>query len=258
MIDISWHDQQPMPASSVSNRQTYVIGHRGAAGLAPENTMAAFEKAVALGCDGVEFDVQRTSDGHLVIFHDEDLKRTTNLDGMMRHIDLETLQKADSGSWFAEEFINTKVPTVRELFDFMRGNGLLLFIELKDPFRYVGIEQQVIDLIREYKFEDRVQIRSFHHDALHTVYELAPELAISELWFHKVPDASEVTYKTLNLLQSYCTSGVILDAHQRGQKITAWTVNDADIAQTLIAAGIDGMTTDYPDRIIPLVPTPQG
>lgn len=253
MAKLSWKHQLPMPASRMSDRQTLVIGHRGAAGLAPENTMAAFQKALDVGCDGIEFDVQRSADGHLVVAHDDEMDRTTNISGLLRDLDLAEIQAADSGSWFDPVFAGEKIPSLPELFRWLQGNDLLIFLELKDPFRFEGIEQQVIAMIHEYHLAERVQLRSFFHESLHICHDIDHSISISELWFHQFPSPSEMTYKTLNILFGLYTPERIAEAHARGQKCTAWTVNNMDVARDLIAWGIDGITSDYPDQVIALI-----
>ena len=244
---------KPMPTSRISNRKVQIIGHRGGGGLAPENTLSAFEIAVNLGIDAVEFDVQRTIDGHLVIFHDEDLERVANGSGMLRHQSLADLQKLDAGSHFDAKFSGEKIPTLEALFDFMQGNDLILHIELKDPFRYQGIEEQVAGMIRRYDFVERTQVRSFYHDALHTLHEVAPEIAISELWGDRLPADEETHFLTINGDQELYTMENIAAIHGRGQKATAYTVNEVEKAQYLIEAGIDGLTSDFPDRLLILL-----
>lgn len=256
MPDPNWSTQKALPASRMSKRRVQIVGHRGAAGLAPENTLSAFQKALDLGVDGVEFDVQRTADGELVLFHDEDVQRSTDGTGLLRKLTLSELQALDAGTWFAPDYRHERVPTLRQLFDFMRGNNLLLFIELKDPFHYPGMEQQVADLIREYDFVDRCQVHSFHHAALHTFYKLAPEIAVSELWFDRLPSQDEVFFKTIDALYTLYTPQNLAQLHQRGQRATAWTVNDVEQAQRLINWGIDSLTTDYPDRLLTLFDSP--
>jgi glycerophosphoryl diester phosphodiesterase len=245
-----WGGQKPIPQSRISDRKTLVVGHRGASGHAPENTMSAFDRALQLGADGIEFDVQRSSDGHLVIFHDENLKRTTGTDGALRHLTFEDLRKADTGSWFSDEFRGERIPSIEELFDFLHGNDLLIFLELKDPFRYPGIEEEVARLIHEYDLVERSQVRSFHHDVLHTLYEFAPEIAISELWFDRVPHNDEVHFRTIDCPYTLYTKENIRLVRGRGQQATAWVVNDMEAAQRLIEWGIDAIATDYPDQVL--------
>jgi glycerophosphoryl diester phosphodiesterase len=247
-----WDTLPPIPASRMSNRKPILVGHRGARGLAPENTIYAFQVADALRIDGVEFDVQRSKDGHLIVFHDETVDRVTNGTGNVFDLTLDEIKALDAGGKFDPTFRDETIPTLRETFDYLWQSDLLLFIELKDPWRFPGMEQQVIDLIRDYDLVERVQIRSFFHLCLHEVYRLAPEIAISELWEDRLPAASEVAFKTLNAFYPLYTPENLAEIHARGQQATAWTVNDLEAARRLIEAGIDGLTTDYPDRMLTL------
>jgi glycerophosphoryl diester phosphodiesterase len=244
---------KPMPSSRMSERKTQVVGHRGASGLAPENTLAAFQIALDLGVDGVEFDVQMTRDGHLVVAHDEELDRTTSGSGLLRELSIAELQVLDAGGWFAEDFKGERIPSLPELFDFMRGNDLLLFLELKDPAQYPGMEQAVADLIRKYDFVERVQVRSFDHSALHVFHRIAPEMSISELWYERIPSPEETHFPTIDVLYQLYTLENLAEIHARGQKATAWTVNDMEAARQLIDWGIDSITTDYPDQVLKLL-----
>ena len=241
-----------MPASRVSNRRTLVIGHRGASALAPENTLAAFRAAAALPTDGVEFDVQRTADGHLIVFHDDTIERTTNGTGVTGQYTLAELQALDAGSWFDPAFAGEQIPTLADTLDLLAQTELLLFIELKSPALYPGIEGEIIAMIRQFGLADRVQLRSFEHDSLHRCYAIDPEIPISELWPHKLPDDDEMFFPTLNAYYPLATPDQIAYVHARGQKITVWTVDDLDMAQQLKDAGIDGITSNAPDRILTL------
>lgn len=247
-----WETIKPMPASLVSDRKPIIVGHRGAKGLAPENTMPAFQIAADLRIDGVEFDVQRTRDGQLIVFHDENVKRVTGVEGMVEAMTLDEIKALDAGSSFGAEFAGERIPTLREVLDFLRQTDLLLFIELKDPWRYAGMEASIIALLREFDLVERTQIRSFYHAALHLIHALDPEIAVSELWLDRLPTDDEVIYKTIDAYHRLYTAENIAQIHRRGQKATAWTVDDLDEAQRLMAAGIDGLATDYPDRLLAL------
>lgn len=248
----AWDTLLSMPASRVSTRKPIIVGHRGAQGLAPENTLAAFQVAIDLNIDGVEFDVQRTRDGAPVVIHDDDVDRTTNGAGHVWDHTLADLQALDAGNWFDPRFRGEQVPTLRAVFDLLKPTDLLLFVELKDPWRFDGIEAEVIRLIREYDLVERTQIRSFYHAALHTIYHLDPGIALSELWFERLPADGEITMKTVNALHSLYTRDEIARLHRCGVQVTAWTVDEIADAQRLIDAGIDGLTTNYPDRMLTL------
>jgi len=248
-----WASLLPMPASRVSQRHPLIVGHRGAQGLAPENTLAAFRVAADLNIDGVEFDVMRTADGHLVVFHDDEVDRTTNGSGLIYEMTLAKVKALDAGSHFDPRFAGERVPTLEELFEFLKTTELLVFLELKDPWRFPGIEQQTIDMIRAYGLVERTQIRSFYHAALHTCYRLAPDIALSELWENHLPTDDEITLKTVNAYHLLYTPAEIARQHAPGVATTAWTLNPLNDARRLIEAGIDGLTTNYPDRMLALV-----
>lgn len=249
----AWDTLKPMPKSLVSDRHPIIVGHRGAKGLAPENTLSAFKASADLNIDGIEFDVQRTQDGHLIVFHDENVAQTTDGSGLVETLSLETIKTLDAGRRFDPRFQGERIPTLREAFEFLLQTQLLLFIELKEPWRYPGIEADLVTLIREYDLIERVQVRSFYHDALHTIYHLDPEIALSGLWLNRLPSDDEVTFKTINALFRLYTPDNIAHIHRRGQLATAWVVNELDAARDLISAGIDGLTTDYPDRLHKLI-----
>ncbi len=251
------HGLKPMPKSRISERKPIIIGHRGALQVAPENTIPAFEAALNAGADGVEFDVQRTVDGHLVIFHDEDVSRTTDGTGMLPEMTLAQLQSLDAGSWFDEQFRGARILTLSEFFDWAKGNDLLLFLELKEPYRYTGIERQIVDRIREYDLVERLQVRSFYHANLFELHKIAPEISISELWLRHIPWKAEVVYKTVNLMYGLYTQENIAEFHEWGRSVTAWVVDDLDDARRLMEWGIDGITTNNPEHILKMFESPQ-
>jgi glycerophosphoryl diester phosphodiesterase len=248
----AWASLTPMPASRVSNRKPIIVGHRGACGLAPENTLAAFQVAANLGIDGVEFDVQLTKDGHPIVFHDDEVQRVTDGTGQVIDLTLSELETLDAGATFAPQFRGERIASLREALDFLRGADLLLFIELKAPWRYPGIEEAVVNLVREFELVDRALVSTFHYPALYALHGLAPEIALAELWFDRLPHDDEITFNTIDALDSLCTPEQIARLHRRGVTVTAWTVNDLDLARDLMNAGIDGLTTDYPDRLLRL------
>ena len=162
-----WDELAPFPASRVSDRTPMIVGHRGAAGLVPENTLAAFQVAADLRINDVEFDVQCTRDGHLVVFHDNEVDRVTDGSGLIYDMTLDEVKRLDAGRAFYARFRGERVPTLRD-------TDLLLMVELKDPWRFPGVEADVAHLIREYGLADRASVRSFYHSTLHAMFRIAP------------------------------------------------------------------------------------
>jgi glycerophosphoryl diester phosphodiesterase len=113
------------------------IAHRGASGYAPENTMAAFRRAVSLGVTFIETDLQLTRDAHFVALHDETVNRTTTGHGSLQHMTLSEVRRLDAGSWFASEFIGERVPTLLDILEFARKNDVVFYLELK-PSGFFG------------------------------------------------------------------------------------------------------------------------
>ncbi len=168
-----------------------IFAHRGSKGTHPENTMAAFQKAAEIGAEGIEFDVHLSSDGELVIIHDETLDRTTNLTGYVKDHSAQKLKTADAGSKFSYEFLGERIPFLMDVFDWAKGNALLMNIEIKtDKLAYEGIEQKIIDSIRQYGMENRVILSSFNHQSIEKVKMLAPDLERA-LLFEGLPENFE-------------------------------------------------------------------
>ena len=136
-------------------KQIKVIGHRGAAGLEPENTLLAFKKALKLGVDELELDILPSKDGHLMVIHDDKIDRTTNGSGYVKNLTLSELKKLNAGK-------GEKIPTLNEVFDLIKNKNVILNIELKKS----GYENKVVDLIKKYKFEKKVLVISFVADAI--------------------------------------------------------------------------------------------
>jgi glycerophosphoryl diester phosphodiesterase len=203
-----------------------------------------------LGLEGVEFDVQRSADGELVVFHDESLDRTSTGSGPLGAKTWAELQSLDAGAWFGARYAGERIPSLRAAFDFLRTTDLLLFVELKSPSLYPGMEEGVADLIREYGLIERCQVRSFEHDSLRRFHDYAPEIPLSELWWEKLPGEDETFTRTLDCLHHLLSAEAVGEIHSRGQTVTAWTVNEAAVARQLIAWGVDSLTTDYPDQML--------
>ncbi|MBS4537091.1 glycerophosphodiester phosphodiesterase [Clostridium sp. D2Q-11] len=232
--------------------QPLIYAHRGASAYAPENTMAAFKKAIELNADGIEIDVQMSKDGHLIICHDEKVDRTTNGKGYIKDINLKDLKLLDAGFKFSSNFIGEKIPTLIELMELIKDNNMVLNIELKNNvIDYKGIEQKVIDTIKQYNMENRIIISSFNHNSLYKVKDIDSTIKTGVLYSKKLKnpityaknikaDAIHPSYKRLNRF-------VIAKAKKENIEINTFTVNIRDYMKLLIDIKIDGIITDYPD-----------
>lgn len=232
---------------------TKIYGHRGASAYAPENTMAAFKKAVELGADGIELDIHLTKDGEIIIIHDEKVDRTTDCEGMVRSFTLEELQKLDAGSWFDEKFKDEKIPTLKEVLELIKNTSLILNIEIKVGYRlYPHIEEKLIALLKEYNMLDRCIISSFDHYSLVKIKELDPNIKTGVLYMSSLykpwnyakiikADALHPHYLTV-------TKELIQGTFMNNLPINTYTVNDDKTLRNLAEAKITGIITNYPDK----------
>ncbi len=241
------------------------FGHRGANTAAPENTLAAFEKAREVGADGIELDVMLCADGEPVVIHDFTVDRTTNGHGRVGALTLGQLKSLDAGIWFGSSFAGERIPTLREAIEWA-ADDMLLNIELKSfKLRSDGLEAKVVALIRERHLQSRVMLCSFNPLTLRRVKGLAPELHTGLLYAPGLPiylrrawlrplarvDALHPQYGMLN--QRY------LDwARRWGYRINVWAPNNRDELQHVIAQKVDMIITDQPHVLALLLQAPEG
>jgi len=232
-----------------------VFAHRGLSSIAPENTMAAFERAIVINVDGIETDVQLSRDGKIVICHDEKVDRTTNGRGYIKDYTWEELQAFDAGSWFSPEFANARIPGLEDLLKLVRKTDLCLNIELKtDKVFYPQIEEKVLELLEKYDFVDRVRISSFNFESLLKVKAILPQIETAAIM--KDPNKvmnfwdqiSDLTVKAIHPSYQYVTTELIDEARKRGLEVNAWTPNQPEEIGHLLKIGTHGVITDFPDR----------
>jgi len=233
-------------------RLPWVIAHRGASAVAPENTMAAFRRAVELGADCIETDLHLSRDGRLVILHDATLNRTTNGEGPVKNLTLAELRELDAGRWFSQQFAGERLPTIEELLDFAGQVDLSLYLEIKGGAGY-GVERAVISALRGRKESKAAVVLCFDASVLDRIHQL-DRLVMTGLLFESDPEAMvreavRVGARQIAPRGDCITPELIADAHRRGLKLVAWTVNEPTQMRALAAAGIDGIITNHPDRL---------
>ncbi len=232
-----------------------IIAHRGASSKAPENTFAAFEKALATGADGLEFDVQLSSDGTPVVIHDENLDRTTSGSGAVKNKALPELKNLDAGSWFAETFIGETIPTLEEILSCYRECRLFFNIELKNNnTAYPGLEEAVLEQVKKFNLLNRVIISSFNHDSLAYCHRLNPAVRTGLLYLEAIKDpwqyARSLGCYSVHPLFVYLQDPTILEGFKSySLPLYPWTVNDPEQVQSLSNAGVEGIITDYPQEL---------
>ena len=235
-----------------------VIAHRGVSSISPENTMIAFERAIEIGADAIETDVQMTKDGQLVLIHDERLNRTTDGKGWVKDYTLAELKKLDAGSWYSSIYSKQTIPTLDELFTLIKPTSLWINLEIKDGFvLYPGIEEKIVSKVKEYQLEDRVIISSFNHYSIVKIKELASELKTAILYMEGLYQpwnyAKSLGAMALHPSKELVFPEIIHGAHEAGMKLYPYTVNDKNEMLALLNMGVDGLITNYPDRLILLL-----
>lgn len=220
----------------------YVVGHRGAAGVLPENTLKGFRYALELGVDYVECDVHLTRDNHLVVMHDATVNRTTNGAGAIRDMTFDRIRRLDAGD-------GEQVPTLDEVLETVRGKAGLL-CELKG----VGVEEAAVATVRAHGMEEEVTFTSFSLERLARVRELGSQYRIGAI----LPNATEfeiaraaalgavgigVHYKNLCLR-------ILEEAHKAGLEVRAWNPDTLPEQQAMIALGADGISTNRPNILL--------
>lgn len=241
-------------------KQVDNIAHRGATGYAPENTIAAFDKAIEMKADYIEMDIQRTKDGELVIIHDTSVDRTTDGTGYIKDLTSTQLRDLDAGSWKGEEFAGEKIPTFDEILDKYHGKiGILL--ELKAPELYPGIEESIAQELKDRNLDkpqnEKMIIQSFNFESMKKMNTLLPNVPIGVLTgskAHTTPQALEEfsTYADyFNPSYGLITEDLVNQVHSLGMKISSWTVRSQESADFLLEMKVDGIITDYPDYVDP-------
>lgn len=232
--------------------KTKVWAHRGACAYAPENTLEAFELAVRQGADGVELDVQLTKDGKLAVIHDETIDRTCNGSGRVKDFTMAELKKFSCNKTHPE-YTDAVIPELKEVLKLLKPTDLTVNIELKTSvYRYKGIEEKVIRLVREMEMEERVIYSSFHHPSVIRIKKLDPKaktgILYSDGWIHVITYAkligADALHPSVNNLRS---DKLIRKAKKNKIQLHVWTVNDESLMEYLAEQEIGAIITNYPD-----------
>jgi glycerophosphoryl diester phosphodiesterase len=234
-----------------------IIGHRGACGYAPENTLESIRTAADIGTTWVELDVKLTKDSVPVIFHDEDLSRTTNGSGRMADTTYAELQSLEAGSWYADSFSGIKIPTLEEAVEVILEHDMGLNLEIKPcPGREVETAEAALDaLSRIWDDTDKLLLSSFQHVSLEACRDMAPEWKRALLMKEPARNWAElaeylaVTSVNFDGRKSSFNREMIELFIEGGYLTMAYTINDPVLAQMLFSWGVDSVFSDVPDVI---------
>jgi glycerophosphoryl diester phosphodiesterase len=236
--------------------QTQIIAHRGFSGIAPENTLVAFEKAIAVGADYFELDVHKTLNDILMVIHDNSVDRTASnaIVAKVSETSFEQLQQARVGfsAKFGDTYVDEKVPTLRQALKLAKGK-IKVCIEIK----VLGVEPAVIAMLHELDMLDQVIVFSFHYQVLAKIKEL--ESSVKTLYL--VGKANALTSYYASTIKAdaigtgsdfFITKEYLDQMHAQGIELWQWTVNDEADMKRLLELGVDGIITNFPDKALML------
>ncbi len=238
-------------------RRPLVLAHRGACQVAPENTLAAFAAALKIGADGVELDVQYSSDGRLVVFHNLDLEKTSTGTGRVTAHTFDELRALDCGSWFGDDFAGQQIPTLDEALETLSA-ARMVNVELKTfDQSTAGMGGDVAEIVRKHGMASRVVMSSFNPFALRrarsatrdieTGLLVAPDLPAWTRWriIERLSRAGGVHPEAGMVNAAYVDA-----ARRRGLAVRPWTVDDPEQMRAFVRFGVDAIITNVPDLLL--------
>ncbi|MDQ0778010.1 glycerophosphoryl diester phosphodiesterase [Streptomyces aurantiacus] len=257
--------------AAVSSDRPLVIAHRGASAQAPENTLAAIDRAARLGFRWVENDVQRTKDGQLVVIHDDSLARTTDVEEVfpdrapwkVKDFTAAEIARLDAGSWFSPRYTGARVPTLKQYMNRVSHNHQKLVLEIKNPTLYPGIEQETLKVLSNEgwlgpaRVRSKLVIQSFDAGSIRTVHALRPDIktgflgtpSVAELpAYAQFADQINSSHTTISL--GYVAAIHALEGpHGKPLEISTWTVDTPEDTRRVAGFGVDGVITNKPDVV---------
>lgn len=233
-------------------RAPWIIAHRGASGHAPENTLAAFERAVELGAGFIETDLHLTRDGRFVAIHDRTLERTTNGSGAVRDFTLAELRQLDAGLWFDRQFAGQQIPALEEILAFARKHDVVFYFEIKYAAAW-GMHHALVAALQTAENAARSIVLSFDAETLLSLRRFDASvmtgLLVEEANPNLVRMALDAGARQLCPRSDLVTRELVEEAHQSDLHVVTWTINDAEKMRAAMSACVDGIMTDLPDRL---------
>ncbi|HML96538.1 MAG TPA: glycerophosphodiester phosphodiesterase family protein [Thermodesulfobacteriota bacterium] len=235
-------------AGMTEEEGAYAVSHRGAAALAPENTLAAVAAGVASGAPYVEIDVRATSDGALAVMHDSTVDRTTDGKGKVGELAWDYVKTLDAGGGFSPEFKGEPVPNLASVLRYMKGKGSALVVEAKWPRDWPGGDKTFFDTLREHGMERRVVVISFDTGWIKGLTRMLPNTSLGLLYIYpySVPPAGEVEYVSIFWPSLVLDPSLAWRMKRAGHTVWAWNVNSEILARFLAWKGVEGITIDDP------------
>ncbi len=233
-------------------RKPWVIAHRGASGYAPENTLAAFQRAVELGAGFIETDLHLTRDARFVALHDDTLDRTTSGHGAVQDFSLAELRELDAGLWFDRPFSGERIPTIEEVLAFSQKHDVIFYLDAKYNPAW-GMHHALVGALRDAQNTARTIVLSADPSVLESLRRLDPSVMTGLLFAEGEGNAVKASLdagaRQLCPRAALVTRELVEQAHRSDLSVAAWTANEPEEMRSLIAAGVDGIMTDFPDRL---------
>ena len=245
-----------------SGARPSIVGHRGAMGSRPENTLAAFEHAAKLGAEWIELDVHLAKDGVPVVIHDFSLERTTSGKGKVASRTSKDLAALDAGTWFDPKFAKEHVPTLDEALAWAKARNVRVQIELKgDPVVAKGLPEAVVASLGRTGTTKDVLVISFDHAAVKLVKKLAKAIRTGVLYAARPADpvafAKLAKADVLVPQASFVTAEDVAAVHGAGLALATWAPSDAKVLRALVAMGVDAITVDKPEVLRKVLAAPK-
>lgn len=224
-----------------------IIGHRGAAGYEPENTLLSFEKAINIGVDWIEFDLHRSADGHLVVIHDDTVDRTTDGHGNVSDMTLEELKRLDAGK-------GQQIPTFQEVIDLAKGR-----VKMIPEIKQAGIEMELLDVIDRNDAVNDCMVSSFFTYSIRRCKEFHPTLQTAAIFSHLPIDframSLDVMADALFLRKDIASHALVKECHKHGFLVCIWNEDVPEEIRKYAEMGPDFMSSNYPDRLKQIMPS---
>ncbi|MFX0212173.1 MAG: glycerophosphodiester phosphodiesterase [Candidatus Hodarchaeota archaeon] len=231
------------------------IAHRGGAGLAPENTLTCFEQGIIFA-DMIEFDVQPSKDSQIMVYHDRiGIERTTNGEGRVPDLTFDYLKSLDAGSWFDHKFKGEKIPTLLEVLERLSSTNIQYNIELKFYDRNSDwFEDEIINTIKKFRIEDRTVITARYVENIVRLKGIDPKIDYALLQKERTPNEYfkllvELDLKTAQIRPSALEFSFLNQCHKNDIRVFYFYADDPDDMKKVIDLGVDGILTNYPDRL---------
>ena len=235
-----------------------IWGHRGASGYVPENTLEAFQLAVQMHAEGIELDIQQSTDGQIVVIHDEMIDRTSTGRGFVKDLTLDELRQYSYNMTFPEHK-RCEIPLMSEVFELIRPTDLTINIELKTGvFDYESIEEKILAMTEKYGMEDRVIYSSFNHRSIKKIQKLSPSSKTAFLYSDGLIDMPAYGHRHhVDALHPWFVNlryeGFMKQCNELGLEVNTWTVNEEEYIRMCQQYGVHAIITNYPDLALRIV-----